>query len=620
MTDATAPRQARPRGTARRSALARSRPQRNRSAKGSQRALRYCLGPGLVRAMRGATANVERYVPELNALNVYPVPDGDTGINMIATMRAALAEVEAIPAGSATLSELATAISFGALMGARGNSGVILSQVFRGMADTLSGKRRADGRDLAAALTAGTATAYSAVARPVEGTILTVAREAARAATAAAERGEPLETVLAIATDAARQAVERTPDQLDVLREAGVVDAGGQGLYRALEGALGVLMGDAEPPVVHGDPRSVPRGVVRVGLPAAASEAVETTDAGRPVAAGEPPQAKRAVAAEPGVAGRAGAWSVPEAPDGTWGYETVYLLHGQEPLDAEGIRRQLEEIGESVLVAGDERLVKVHVHNDRPDEVIALGLGLGSLSQVTVQNLDEQTSRHGAVPQDTRSLAVLAVAAGDGLARVFESFGVERIVVAPRAGKSSAGELVQALRSIDAPAVIVLPNDPDVVLAAEQAAREFPDKEIVVVPTRSAPEGFAALLAMDPTVGAGHNLAPMLAAARDVRTLQVAAADRRSRLAGRTIEPGQFIVLGPDDGLLHVADDPVGAISGAVAVLDPGFELLTLYLGEGASAAEADEIVRVIGAERPGTEIEVLPGGQPHYRYLISVE
>ena len=620
MTDATAPRQARPRGTARRSSPGRSRPRRARS----HRTQRYCMGPGLVRAMRGATANVERYVPELNALNVYPVPDGDTGINMIATMRAALAEVEAIPAGSASLSELAAAISFGALMGARGNSGVILSQVFRGMADTLAGKRRADGRDLAAALTAGTETAYSAVARPVEGTILTVAREAASAATVAAERGEPLETVLAIATDAARQAVERTPEQLDVLREAGVVDAGGQGLYRALEGALATLaltagdlaLADAGRPF-PGEPMPEPSAAGgMVGLPAAAGEEVGKAAAGRPGGASEPPQAKRAVAAERAVVGRPGG----DVLDGTWGYETVYLLHGREPLDTERIRRQLEEIGESVLVAGDERLLKVHVHNDRPDEVIALGLALGSLSQVTVQNLDDQTREQEAGAPVTRLVAVLAVAAGEGLARVFESFGVERIVLAPRAGKSSTGELVQALRGIDAPAVIVLPNDPDVVLAAERAAGEFPDKEIVVVPTRSAPEGFAALLAMDAAPGARHNLVPMLAAAREVRTLQVAAADRRSHLGGRTIEPGQFVVLGPDEGVLHVADDPVGAIIGAVAGLDPGFELLTLYLGEGASAGEAEEIVRVIGARRPGTEIEILPGGQPHYRYLISVE
>jgi dihydroxyacetone kinase-like predicted kinase len=252
--------------------------------------------------------------------------------------------------------------------------------------------------------------------------------------------------------------------------------------------------------------------------------------------------------------------------------------------------------------------------------VIAFGLALGSISQVTVQNLDDQTRHHEAGLQPTRPVAVVAVAAGEGLARVFESFGVEGIVLAPRTGKSSTGELVRALRGIDAAAVIVLPNDPDVVLAAEQAAREFPEKEIAVVPTRSAPEGFAALLAMDPAVGARHNVVPMLAAARDVRTLQVAAADRRSRLEGRTIERGQFMVLGPEDGLLHVADDPVSAIKGAVAGLDPGFELLTLYLGEGASAEEAEEIIRVIGEERPGTEIEVLAGGQPHYRYLISVE
>ncbi len=530
--------------------------------------------------MRGATVNVERYVPELNALNVYPVPDGDTGINMIATMRAALAEVETIPPGRASLSELAAAISFGALMGARGNSGVILSQVLRGMAESVAGKRRADGRDLAEALMAGTRTAYSAVARPVEGTILTVVREAANAAAEAAERGEPLGSVLAVATDAARQAVERTPEQLDVLRVAGVVDAGGQGLYRALEGALRAMSEEAA--VWSESPLSELLAPPAIPL------------------------------------------HLPEAEEGTWGYETVFILRGHDQLEPETIRRRLEEIGGSVLVAGDQRLVKVHVHNERPDEVIALGLALGSLSQVSIQNLDEQTREaHG--PRDpgaagTPSLAVVAIAAGEGLAEVFASFGIAQVLRTPRARNPSTGEILEALRRIEAPEVIILPNDANVVLAAEQAARACPDKEVVVVPTRSAPEGFAALLAMDLGVGARANLGPMLAAAREVQTLFVGMAERPSRFAGRMVRPGQFVVVRPDAGLIEAADDPVTAIGEAIGRLEQGFELLTLYLGDGATTEEAQEIARVVAERRPGTEVEILPGGQPHYRYLVSAE
>jgi len=565
--------------------------------------------------------NVERHVPELNALNVYPVPDGDTGINMIATMRAALAEADTIPPGRASLSELAAAISFGALMGARGNSGVILSQVLRGMAESVAGKRRADARDLAEALMAGTRTAYSAVARPVEGTILTVAREAARAAAEAADRGEPLGTVLAVATDAARLAVERTPEQLDVLREAGVGDAGGQGLYRALGGALRAMSEETEG---------------RRDMPALERPALAALERPAPAAPNVP-------------------LHVAEAEEGTWGYETVFLLHGREPLEPEAIIRRLEEIGGSVLVAGDDRMVKVHVHNERPDEVIAFGLALGSLSQVAIQNLDEQTREareardpsRGREVHETRSaalasamigpdgsspsrparagaktppLAVVAIAAGEGLAEVFASFGIAEVLRSPRAGNPSTSEILEALRRIEAPAVIVLPNDPNVVLAAEQAARACPDKEVVVVPTRSAPEGFAALLAMDPAVGARANLGPMLAAARDVQTLLVGMAERPSRFGGRTVRPGQFVVLGPDDSLIEAADDPATAIGEAIGRLEPGFELLTLYLGDGATTEEAQEIARTVAERRPGTEVEILAGGQPHYRYLISAE
>jgi DAK2 domain fusion protein YloV len=575
----------------------------SRQASGAPDGIRYVLGPGLIRAVRGATANVERHVPELNALNVYPVPDGDTGINMIATMRAALAEVEALPPGRASLSDLASAIAFGALMGARGNSGVILSQVFRGMADSLAGKDRADARDLARALKAGTETAYGSVARPVEGTILSVVRAAADAAEVAADRGDSLDATMTAATAAAREAVARTPDQLDVLRAAGVVDAGGQGLFRALEGALATI-GSTDEIAIAGD---------LVAPLVAAGE-----DVGAPHA-------------EPAALGA-----------GAWGYETVFLLRGREDLDLAVIRDHLESMGESVLVAGDAGMVKVHIHNARPDQVIAFGLSLGSLTQITIQDLDAQTHEaavsgtvtagagglaratvaSAAVPAETelRAIGVVAIAAGPGLAEIFASFGVEQIIAVPRSGNPSTGEILAAVSKIASRAVVVLPNDPNVVLAAEQAARTVRSKEVVVVPTRSAPEGYAALLAMDQAAPVHANLAPMLAAARDVQTLIVAVADRPSRLAEHHITPGQVVVLRAGAGLAAVADDAVTAIDQAVATLDEGFELLTFYLGDGGTEDEARAAIERIGERRPGTEAEILPGGQPHYRYVISAE
>src|SRR4249919_1842514 len=297
---------------------------------------RACDGAGLLAAFRAAVANLEAHVDEINALNVYPVPDGDTGSNMLATVKAALEEAEA--AAGQPADRIEAAISFGALMGARGNSGVITSQIFRGMAEGLGGKRRFNGLDLAHALSEGARTAYGAVAKPVEGTILTVIRESADAAVIAAERDNDIETVLAATLDAAEKSVARTPSLLAILREAGVVDSGGQGLYRLLQGALLHLVG-----------RSPQGAAVK------ASTLVAHADEG-------------------------------------FGYETMFLLqpNGSGGLDVDAIREHLESIGESVLVAGDSRALKVHVHNERPDLVVGYGLSQGALSRISIENLDNQ--------------------------------------------------------------------------------------------------------------------------------------------------------------------------------------------------------------------------------------
>jgi uncharacterized protein len=567
-------------------------------------ARKACDGAGLLGAFRAAVSNLEAHVDEINELNVYPVPDGDTGSNMFATVRAALDEAEAVT--EVTAERIAGAISFGALMGARGNSGVITSQVFRGMAEGLGGKSRFNGLDLAHALQQGAKTAYGAVAKPVEGTILTVIREAADAAVATAEKTNDIEVVLAATVEAAEKSVARTPSLLPILREAGVVDSGGQGLFRLFQGAYHHL-----------------RGLAPVKAPAAAGRAAAS--AGSTLAA---------------------------RIDEGFGYETMFLLqaHSGRPLDVDAIRNHLESIGESVLVAGDARALKVHVHNERPDEVIGFGLGLGSLSKISVENLDNQardvqearateftgvseaelagatpsveTSTNGASEETPLRAgpAIVAVVAGDGLAKVYEEFGVDQILNGGQSNNPSTGELLRVARLAKAREVLLLPNNPNVRLAAEQAAKVCEDKRLVVVPTRNAAEGIAALFALDPTLDAAANAGPMTEASRAIQSVQVTEAVRNATIGGKKVKHGQTIALDPDDGLVAVHSDPDKAVLAAIASFQAGYELITLYYGAEATLAEAEAMSRKIHDVAPAAEVEVVHGGQPHYRYLISAE
>ena len=576
-------------------------------------ARRACDGAGLLGAFRAAVANLEAHVEEVNALNVFPVPDGDTGSNMMATVRAALDEAEALgPTGTAE--RIAAAAAFGALMGARGNSGVITSQILRGIAEALAGKTRFNALDLANALDAGTRAAYGAVAKPVEGTILTVIREASAEAVASAERDRDLETVLSSTVDAAHAAVAKTPSLLAVLKEAGVVDSGGQGLYRLMQGALDYTTGAAS--------RSTAIGAAGGRSPAASR-------AGRPE-------------------GSAGASVLVAGADEGFGYETMFLLHARPStsLDVDAIRRRLESLGDSILVAGDASALKVHVHNERPDEVIGYGLSLGTLSRISVENLDHQArdvretraaafaagtdARNGsgpssdgtgraAEPADLLPLAVVAVAAGEGLAAIFRDFGVQKVVIGGQAANPSTGELLEAVRSMPAREVLVLPNNPNVVLAARQVA-ELAGRPVSVVATRNAAEGFAALLALDPTLGAAENAPQMTEAGRAVQTLSVTAAVRDATIGGRAVKVGQWIVLDPDDGLIAVDDDATAAVLAGVAALTPGFELVTVYYGADGDLGSTEALALRLRTVAPHAEIEVVHGGQPHYRYLISAE
>ena len=603
----------------------------------------HCTGAGLLDAIRSAVANLERHVDEINALNVFPVPDGDTGTNMLATVRAALDEAEA--AGrDAPAERVAAAVSHGALMGARGNSGVITSQILRGVAEGLAGRKRFNGLDLANALALGTKTAYGAVTKPVEGTILTVIREAGAASVEAAEKDDAMESVLAALVAAAEKSVAKTPSLLPILREAGVVDSGGQGLLRLFEGALLSVRGRPVQAasasvggLTHGEARTVVAPAFRSGV-AALEEDV-------------------------------------------FGYETVFILTAGagDTLDVGAIQARLETLGNSVLVGGDGRMVKVHVHNERPDEILAYGLSLGALTRITVENLDTMADdvrearasdfvaadrpAPAAREPDTAGVAVatrpisgvdteelpavaaaepstngshgpqtvdidaalgpalVAVVAGDGLEQLFRSNGVEYIVQGGQTANPSTGELLRIARLAKSREVLLLPNNPNVRLAAEQAAQICTDRRLVVVPTRNAAEGIAAVLAYKPTADAAANVGPMTAAGRGLATVQVTEAVRDAKIGGRKVKKGQTIALDPDDGLVAVDANRDKAVMKAVATFPADIGIVTLYYGDGATLAEAEALAKQIGLARPGLEsVDVVHGGQPHYRYLISAE
>jgi dihydroxyacetone kinase-like predicted kinase len=339
--------------------------------------------------------------------------------------------------------------------------------------------------------------------------------------------------------------------------------------------------------------------------------------------------------------------------DEGFGFETMFMAvaSADKPLAVDEIRAHMESIGESVLVAGDAKAIKVHIHNERPDQVLAYALGLGAqLSKITIENLDIQTddvretraaafagdapmdghaptngTAPGATPEmafpsrDAARLAVVAVAAGEGLAAIFRDFGVNRVVYGGQTQNPSTGELLEAVNAVDAHEVLLLPNNPNIVLAARQVSAMC-DRPVAVVATRNAAEGFAALLAMDPDKSAIENATEMTTAGRAIQSLSVTEAVRDATVSGRKVKKGQTIALDPDDGLVAVHDDAPTAVLEAIKALSPGFELITVYYGDGGDLAGTEALARRIHDLGTGAEIEVLHGGQPHYRYLISAE
>ena len=558
-------------------------------------------GVELMAALRSGLDRLESRVEEVNALNVFPVPDGDTGTNMLATLKAAIAEGDAsLATGVTAIDEVSAAVARGALLGARGNSGVLLSQILRGLPQAVRGRQRARATEIAQSLSLGVLHAYSAVATPTEGTILTVAREVAAAAMKESEGASELRPFLENIAATARVSVEKTPTLLAVLREAGVVDSGGAGLQLILEGIANV-------------PSVAPsRGTVEAERRSAASSA---------------PKPAAPVPAAP----------VDAAPT-EFGYETVFILSSPAtPLDLAAIRAHLETIGESVLVAGDETTCKVHVHTLRPDEVLAYGISLGDVRAVTIENLDQQSAEratgHAAFNQLAdgpltasprpvaaslgRGTSIVAVAAGAGLGDILRSAGASQIVHGGQTENPSAAEIASAIAHAGTEFVVVLPNNSNIVLAARQAA-DLSAANVVVIPTRNAAEGIAALLSWDPSLTLEELVPRMEAARAAARTFRVVEAVRDAVVRGVSVKAGEIMALDPVDGIIATGSTDVEAI---VAALEgQSAELITLYVGADVSEEQAAEFVTAVRGAIAGVEVDLQQGGQPIERVLVSLE
>ena len=558
-------------------------------------------GVELMAALRSGLDRLESRVEEVNALNVFPVPDGDTGTNMLATLKAAIAEGDAsLATGVTAIDEVSAAVARGALLGARGNSGVLLSQILRGLPQAVRGRQRARATEIAQSLSLGVLHAYSAVATPTEGTILTVAREVAAAAMKESVGASELRPFLESIAATARISVEKTPTLLAVLREAGVVDSGGAGLQLILEGIANV-------------PSVAPsRGTVEA-------------------------ERRSASSASPKPAAAAPVAPIDAAPT-EFGYETVFILSSPAtPLDLAAIRAHLETIGESVLVAGDEVTCKVHVHNLRPDEVLAYGISLGDVRAVTIENLDQQSAEratgHAAFNQLAdgpltasarpaaaslgRGTSIVAVAAGAGLGDILRSAGASQIVHGGQTENPSAAEIASAIAHAGTEFVVVLPNNSNIVLAARQAA-DLSAANVVVIPTRNAAEGIAALLAWDPSLTLEELVPRMEAARAAARTFRVVEAVRDAVVRGVAVKAGQIMALDPVDGIIATGSSDVESIVAALA--GQSADLVTLFVGADVSDEQASEFVTAVRGAIAGVEVDLQRGGQPIERVLVSLE
>ncbi|MEK0444219.1 MAG: hypothetical protein RL507_1072 [Actinomycetota bacterium] len=562
------------------------------------------LGPDALRHTLVTYRNtMKRHQADINKLNVYPVPDGDTGTNMARTLDAVVAELEKRPG---ELEETCNAISHGSLMGARGNSGVILSQILRGLAATLKSARDVGAPMVAEALKAASAAAYESVLKPIEGTILTVVRESADAAVRAAGDGATLAAMLRVARAAGRESLAKTPELLPVLKDAGVVDAGGAGFLLFLDSALHVVDGEPlpEPENIAGPNTEQLIAVMKRGE---GDEVVDVSELR---------------------------------------YEVMFLLE-LDDTKSKAFMQKWGEVGDSIVVVGGEGLYNCHIHTNDIGAAIEAPIGLGGRPhQIRVTDLFEEVAEehekreaqigapsgadaaahggkpsfktHAALPEVT--CAVVAVASGGGIAELFGNLGVHGVVTGGQTLNPSTQELLDAVEHMNAQQVVILPNNKNIIPVAKQVD-SLTKKDVRVVPTCSMPEALAALVAYDPEASAEHNGGAMAKAAAAVVTGEVTTAVRDTKTDAGAVKAGDSIGLVRGDGVVAIAPDVFECSTALLKhIVSADRELLTVITGVDAKPATTEKIVEWVGAHFPSIACEVHRGGQPLYPYLFGVE
>ncbi len=542
--------------------------------------------------LKGGAQALELNRALVDELNVFPVPDGDTGTNMSLTMASAVRELNV--SGSEDLGALALAFSKGALKGARGNSGVILSQILKGFAIALDNKTELNAKDFSSALKKGTEIAYSAVTKPKEGTILTVVRVMAENSVKFAKKKVEFEVFLKMVIDAGEQILQKTPEMLPVLAKAGVVDAGGRGLLTILEGFLAVLTGEEFKMIRE--------------------------DAVRPVLSAE----AKALATEDEILKN-------DYDNITFQYCTEFFISHLKTAttlsDIDKYRDYLTTIGDCVLVIGDLDLVKTHVHTNDPDKALKAALKLGELVDIKIENMVEQnrkikgeqtTNGEKAKKIPSKEFAMVSVCAGDGMAAIFKDLLVDVVVEGGQTMNPSVYDILGAVNSADARNVFVLPNNPNIILAAEQA-KELADVNVYVVPTTCMPEGVSAALVFSTEVSAEENFENMKSSYANVKSAEITHAVRNTRMNGFSVKEGDIIGI-CNKKIVAKSGSIVEATVVTANKIAKNADMLTLYYGQEVTEQEANRVVEILSEAQPDLEIAVYYGGQPHYYYVLAAE
>jgi len=520
----------------------------------------------------------------VNSLNVFPVPDGDTGTNMSATMASAASEINQVK--NVTLQSIGDALALGSLMGARGNSGVILSQLLRGFSKYLKGKETINTKDFAAALKEGVATAYRAVMKPTEGTILTVARESAEAAETIAKEEDDVYIFLKRVIAAAEDTLNRTPDMLPVLKQAGVVDAGGKGLTVIYEGMIKRLESGM---VTEKKDQSA---VKEEATPKTSYDDIDTSDI-------------------------------------KYGYCTEFFIKSSNG-DPEKFRDIIKAYGDSIAVVGTDTLIKVHIHTNTPGTVLNEAMKLGELSRIKIDNMREQhrslsddmahdEPKQESVATQEKEYGLITVAMGDGIRDIFKDLGVDVIIEGGQTMNPSTQDILEAVEKINAKNIIILPNNGNIVMAAQQA-RDISKKNVYVVPTKSIPQGITAVIALNPELTPEENLEEMTSAIENVKTGQVTYAVRDTVVNDVEIKEGN--IIGMYNGKLVKSGAELDAVTKELLdeMMDEDSELVTILYGKDASEDSAKELAEYLEGNYPDCEVTINYGGQPLYYYILSVE